>query len=174
VFGSGALGRCGVCGEDGDCGGNGWAAAGGGFAVDDFVEAAMLEEDVLAGSEAVGGLREGVGDLERGGVGAGVVDASVAVGGDPEAEVVLAGGVEGKAEVGGEDDVLRLDGGMELNGAAVEREEEGLARAGVEEVELAGGADQDLAAASEVDGGGVSVGGDGGVGEQADGVALDF
>ncbi len=41
-------------------------------------------------------------------------------------------------------------------------------------MELAGGADEDLAAAGERDGGGVVVGSDAGVGEEAGGVAADL
>ena len=66
----------------------------------------MLEEDVLAGDEAVGCAGEGVGEREDGRGGAGVFDAGVAVGRDAEAEVVVAGVLESEADVGGEDDVL--------------------------------------------------------------------
>ncbi len=103
----------------------GWgAAAGGGFAVDDLAEAAVLEENVLAGSEVVGGAGEDIRELQRGRVGAGVVDAGIAVGRDAEAEGKRALRGEGETQIGGEDDVLRLRGGAELKGAAVEREEQ--------------------------------------------------
>ena len=85
----------------------------------------MLEEDVLAGQEAVGGAGEDVRKLQRGSVRAGVVDAGVAVGGDAEAEVQRALGGEGETQIRGEDNVLRLGGGTELEGAAVQREEQG-------------------------------------------------
>jgi hypothetical protein len=138
------------------------------------VEAAVLEEDVLAGDEAVAGAGEGVGEGENGRRGAGVFDAGVAVGRDAKAEVVVAGVLEGEADVGGKDDVLRRGVGVEFDSAAVEAEEEGVFRAGVEEVELAGGADKDFAAAGERDGGWMVVGSDAGVGEEAGGVTVDF
>src|SRR6185437_7769694 len=76
--------------------------------VDDLVEAAVLEEDVLAGNEAVGGAGEGVGEREDGRGGAAVLDAGVAVGRDAQAEVEVAGVLEGEADVRGEDNVLRF------------------------------------------------------------------
>src|SRR6185437_9707794 len=63
---------------------------------------------------------------------------------------------------------------MNFDSPAVEAEEERTFSSGMEEMELAGGADEDLAAAGKRDGRGVVVGSDAGVGEQAGGVAADF
>ena len=134
----------------------------------------MLEEDVLAGDEAVAGAGEGVGEREDGRGGTGVFDAGVAVGCDAETEVVVAGVLDGEADVGGEDDVLRGGVGVELDGAAVEAEEEGVFSAGMKKVKLTCCADEDLAAAGERDGGWMVVGSDAVVGEEAGGVAVDF
>ena len=103
----------------------------------------MLEEDVLAGYEAVAGAGEGVCEGEDGRGGTGIFDAGVAVGRDAEPEVVMAGVLEGEADVRGEDDILRLSESVwSLDGAAVESEEQSVLRAGAQQVELAGGADE--------------------------------
>ena len=101
------------------------ATAGGGLAVDDLLERAVLEEYVLARGETVGSVGKDVRDLEDGRVGAGVVDTGVAVRCDAEAEVESARGGKGEAEVGRQDDILRLRCGAEFESSAVEREEQG-------------------------------------------------
>jgi hypothetical protein len=104
--------------------GCGRAAAGRALIVNDLTETAVLEEDVLAGHEAIAGVREGVGERENRCRGAGVFDAGVAVGRDAEAEVVVAGVFDVEADVGREDDVLWSGVGVELDRAAVEAEEQ--------------------------------------------------
>ena len=124
----------------------------------------MLEEDVLAGVEVVGGVAELVGDVDGGGVDAAIFDAGVAVAGYAQAEVEWTGVCGGEAEVGGEDEVAGGGGHLELYGSAVECEHEGLrVRCGLAcgEVQLAGGADSDFSSAGEGNLSGVVFGGDG-------------
>ena len=104
---------------------------------------------------------------------AAVLDAGIAVTGETDAEVKQAacglagGGGKGEAEVGGEDGVGGGGCHVDLDGAALEGEQEGLVsgRPGAASgVESGGAADQNLAAAGEVDGGGAVARGDDGVG----------
>ena len=103
--GGGGGGLAGICfGGGGDLLDGRWrggrASTGAALVVDDLAEAAVLEKNVLAGDEAVGAAGEGVGEGENGRRGAGVFDAGVAVGRDAKAEVVVAGVLEGEADVG--------------------------------------------------------------------------
>jgi hypothetical protein len=61
---------------------------------------------------------------------------------------------------------------MNFDGTAVKTEQQRRARAGMQQMKLAGRADQSLATAREIDGRSVVVGGDGCVGEQAGAFAL--
>jgi hypothetical protein len=143
--------------------------------VDDVVDAAAFEEDVLVGLKLVHGFAEGVGYGEGGGGEAAVFDAGVAVAGDAHAEVERALAADGEAEVGGHEGVGGRGGHLNLDGAAVEREQErrgnGEAFA-LGEVQDRGLADADDAAAAERDGRGVVLGGDGG-GAGEDGAAVE-
>jgi hypothetical protein len=140
-------------------------AAGAGFVVDDFGEGAVLEEDVLAGLEEVGGLTEGIGDLEGRGFLAAAFDAGIAAGGHSDGEIERSGliaGIRGdEAQVGGEEDVIGRNGHTELQGSSVERDQEWslladqLLDAGTtSQVRDTGLADEEFAAAKEADVGG--------------------
>ena len=150
----------------------GRAAAGGGLAVDDGLEAAALEEHVLVGADEVAGFAEGVGEGERGRPFAAVFDAGVAVGGDAHAQVERAAGGGGDAQIRGDDGVGGGGFGTDFKGTAVEADGEGVGRAG--EMERAGAAEEQVAATREGDRGGVVAGDDGAVaGERGAGVG-DF
>lgn len=145
-LGLAAVERC--FGEGDACGSGRGTAARGGFAVDDFTEAAVLEKDVLAGFDFVAGVSEGVGKAQGGGVATAVFDTRVPVEGDADAEVEGAARGHGEAKVRSHQGVVAGRLHANLHGSAVEREKQG-ARDGAGDVEAAGLADQDGAAPGE-------------------------
>ena len=171
--GAGGVGLRAGRGDGEHDGGGGWAAAVGGFLVDDFAEVAVLEEDVLVGGEVIDGGAEGFRDLEDGCAVAAIFYAGVAFAGDAQAEIERAGREELEAHVGREDDVLRARGAGDFDGSAVEAEEERVLGVAVQQVHGAGGADAELAATVKGDGGGVVIGDDVGVGDEVRALGVD-
>jgi hypothetical protein len=153
--GSGSCGSCSgyACVGDRDDRG-GWTAAWFVLVIDDLLERAVFEEDVLACVQLVAGLAELVGDAERTGV---------AVAGYAQAKVERTCALEGEAKVGRQDDVAGGCAGCDLDSSAIEGEHEGSvdgAFTGIE-VKSAGSADADASTAIECDFGGVVTRGDG-------------
>ena len=107
------------------------AAALGALIVDDLAQAAVLEEHMLAGDEAVGCRGERVAQQQHGSRSARVVDAGVAVAGDAQAEVVDASRFDGEADVRRQDDVAHVRCTSQLDCAAIEAEEQRVLCAGV-------------------------------------------
>src|SRR6516164_7602274 len=92
--------------------------------VDYLLQAAVLEEDVLAGVQLVACLAKLIGDADDGRGCAAVLHAGVSVARDAKVKVQWTGALEGEAQVGRHDDVARSRADCDLDSTAIERQHE--------------------------------------------------